>query len=42
MPEPGTGEMRVRMQACGVCHSDSVTVEGLFPGIRSAQIPGRE
>ena len=31
MPEPRAGEMRIRVQACGVCHSDSVTVEGLFP-----------
>ena len=32
-PEPGPGEARVRVQACGVCHSDSFTVEGAFPGI---------
>ena len=42
MPEPGAGEMRIRVQACGVCHSDSVTVEGLFPGIQYPRIPGHE
>ena len=31
VPEPGAGELRVRVEACGVCHSDSVTVAGLFP-----------
>ena len=29
--EPGRGEVRLRIEACGVCHSDSGTVEGLFP-----------
>ncbi len=42
MPEPRAGEMRIRVQACGVCHSDSVTVEGLFPGIQYPRIPGHE
>ena len=31
VPEPKAGDVRVRVEACGVCHSDSVTVEGLFP-----------
>ena len=31
VPEPRAGELRVRVEACGVCHSDSVTVAGLFP-----------
>ena len=31
IPEPRAGEVRVRVEACGVCHSDSVTVAGLFP-----------
>jgi D-arabinose 1-dehydrogenase-like Zn-dependent alcohol dehydrogenase len=42
LPEPGRGEVRLRVQACGVCHSDSVTVEGLFPGIAYPRIPGHE
>ena len=41
-PEPGPHEVRIRVQACGVCHSDSVTVEGLFPGITYPRIPGHE
>ena len=32
VPEPGAGQVRVRVQACGVCHSDSVTMYGVFPG----------
>ncbi len=41
-PEPGAHEVRIRVQACGVCHSDSVTVEGLFPGLPYPLIPGHE
>ena len=33
IPEAGSGQVRIRVLACGVCHSDSVTKEGLFPGI---------
>ncbi len=42
VPEPKTGEVRIRVQACGVCHSDSVTVEGLFPFITYPRVPGHE
>jgi len=42
IPVPGPQEIRIRVQACGVCHSDSVTVEGLFPGIQYPRIPGHE
>jgi len=42
VPEPGAGEVRVRAEACGVCHSDSVTVAGLFPGISYPRVPGHE
>jgi D-arabinose 1-dehydrogenase-like Zn-dependent alcohol dehydrogenase len=42
MPEPGSQEVRIRVQACGVCHSDSGTVEGEFPGIQYPRIPGHE
>ena len=42
IPEPGPGEARVRVQACGVCHSDAFTVEGLFPGIAYPISPGHE
>jgi alcohol dehydrogenase len=42
IPVPGPQEVRIRVQACGVCHSDSLTVEGLFPGIPYPLIPGHE
>jgi D-arabinose 1-dehydrogenase-like Zn-dependent alcohol dehydrogenase len=42
VPEPAPGEVRVRIQACGVCHSDSFTVEGQVPGISFPRIPGHE
>jgi D-arabinose 1-dehydrogenase-like Zn-dependent alcohol dehydrogenase len=42
IPEPGPGKVRVKVQACGVCHSDSVTVEGQFPGIQYPRVPGHE
>ena len=41
-PAPGRHEVLVKVQACGVCHSDSVTVGGLFPGIEYPRIPGHE
>ena len=42
IPQPGAGQVRIRVQACGVCHSDSVTKEGLFPGIVYPRVPGHE
>ncbi len=42
LPEPGHHEVRIRVHACGVCHSDTVTVEGAFPGITYPRIPGHE
>ncbi|RBP06495.1 alcohol dehydrogenase [Roseiarcus fermentans] len=42
LPEPGAGEIRLRVEACGVCHSDAMTVEGLWPGIRYPRVPGHE
>lgn len=41
-PEPGAGHVRIRVQACGVCHSDSITKFGLFPGIQYPRVPGHE
>ena len=41
-PEPGMGRVRIRVQACGVCHSDSITKLGLFPGIQYPRVPGHE
>jgi D-arabinose 1-dehydrogenase-like Zn-dependent alcohol dehydrogenase len=42
MPEPGPGTVRIRVQACGICHSDSLTKEGTFPGIDFPRVPGHE
>ena len=42
IPIPGPEEMRIRVQACGVCHSDVVTVQGLFPIVQYPRIPGHE
>ena len=41
LPDPGPGHVRIRIEACGVCHSDSATVEGLFP-IDFPRVPGHE
>src|ERR1700679_465266 len=40
--EPPPGKVRIRVEACGVCHSDILTVEGLFPGISYPRVPGHE
>jgi D-arabinose 1-dehydrogenase-like Zn-dependent alcohol dehydrogenase len=42
VPEPRAGEVRIRVEACGVCHSDSFAVSGHFPGISYPRIPGHE
>jgi D-arabinose 1-dehydrogenase-like Zn-dependent alcohol dehydrogenase len=42
IPEPGTGQVLIKVQACGVCHSDVFVKEGLWPGIDYPRIPGHE
>jgi D-arabinose 1-dehydrogenase-like Zn-dependent alcohol dehydrogenase len=42
IPNPGPGYVRIKVQACGICHSDSVTKDGLFPGIQYPRVPGHE
>jgi D-arabinose 1-dehydrogenase-like Zn-dependent alcohol dehydrogenase len=42
IPEPESGMVRVKVQACGICHSDEVTKHGLFEGIQYPRIPGHE
>jgi D-arabinose 1-dehydrogenase-like Zn-dependent alcohol dehydrogenase len=42
IPEPGTGQVRIKVQACGVCHSDAFTIEGTWPGIQYPRVPGHE
>jgi D-arabinose 1-dehydrogenase-like Zn-dependent alcohol dehydrogenase len=41
-PDPGRGQVRIRVQACGVCHSDSLTKLGMWPGIQYPRSPGHE
>jgi len=42
IPQPGPGQVRIRVQACGVCHSDVLTKEGVWPGIVYPRVPGHE
>jgi len=42
IPEPGAGQVRIKVQACGICHSDSFTKQGAFPGIQFPRVPGHE
>ena len=42
IPEPDPMQVRIKVQACGICHSDSFTKEGLFPGIQYPRVPGHE
>ncbi|HUA18398.1 MAG TPA: alcohol dehydrogenase [Bryobacteraceae bacterium] len=42
IPKPGAGEVRIKIQACGVCHSDVLTKEGQWPGIQYPRVPGHE
>jgi D-arabinose 1-dehydrogenase-like Zn-dependent alcohol dehydrogenase len=42
IPDPGPGSVRIKVHACGVCHSDSFTKEGTFPGLQYPRVPGHE
>jgi D-arabinose 1-dehydrogenase-like Zn-dependent alcohol dehydrogenase len=42
VPEAGAGMVRIKVHACGICHSDSLTKDGLFPGIQYPRVPGHE
>jgi D-arabinose 1-dehydrogenase-like Zn-dependent alcohol dehydrogenase len=42
VPEPDAGEVRVKVEACGVCHSDAFVRSGAFPGLALPRIPGHE
>jgi D-arabinose 1-dehydrogenase-like Zn-dependent alcohol dehydrogenase len=42
IPQPGADEVRIKVQACGVCHSDVLAKEGLMPGIQYPRVPGHE
>ncbi len=42
IPMPGVGQVRIQVQACGICHSDVLTKEGQWPGIQYPRVPGHE
>ena len=42
IPEPGPGQVRVKVEACGICHSDVLVKEGLWPGLKYPRVPGHE
>lgn len=42
IPEPGRSQVRIQVKACGICHSDALTKEGLWPGIKYPRVPGHE
>jgi len=42
IPEPARGSVRIRVEACGICHSDSLTKDGHYPGIQYPRVPGHE
>src|SRR5205807_5205822 len=42
IPEPADAPVLIRVEACGICHTDSLTVEGQFPGLSFPRVPGHE
>jgi D-arabinose 1-dehydrogenase-like Zn-dependent alcohol dehydrogenase len=42
IPEPRAGQVRVKVEACGMCHSDAFVKEGLWPGLAYPRVPGHE
>ena len=42
IPEPGAGQVRVKVEACGICHSDALVKEGGWPGLQYPRVPGHE
>ena len=40
--EPGSGQVRIRVEACGICHTDAATVTGTYPGLTLPRVPGHE
>ena len=42
VPDPGEGQVRIKVQACGVCHSDMLVADGAWPGIQYPRVPGHE
>jgi len=42
IPEPDAGQVRVKIEACGICHSDVLVKEGMWPGLQYPRVPGHE
>jgi D-arabinose 1-dehydrogenase-like Zn-dependent alcohol dehydrogenase len=42
LPEPGSAQVRVKVEACGICHSDVLVKDGLWPGLQYPRVPGHE
>src|SRR3984893_9169058 len=42
IPEPGPGQVRIRVEACGICHTDAATITGVYPGLTLPRVPGHE
>jgi alcohol dehydrogenase/propanol-preferring alcohol dehydrogenase len=42
IPEPGRGQVRIKVEACGICHSDVLVKEGMWPGLQYPRVPGHE
>ena len=40
IPDPARGQVRIKVEACGICHSDVVVKDGLFPGLQYPRVPG--
>src|SRR5215510_6907652 len=40
--DPGAGQVRIRLDACGICHTDAATVTGIYPGLTLPRVPGHE
>src|SRR5262249_30838136 len=40
--DPGAGQVRIRVEACGICHTDAATVTGIYPGLTLPRVPGHE
>src|ERR671920_2611947 len=42
IPDPGPHQVRVKVEACGICHSDVLVKDGLWPGLQYPRVPGHE
>ena len=42
IPEPKPGQVRVKVEACGICHSDVLIKDGIWPGLQYPRVPGHE